>query len=547
MIDPRPAEPPSDGLDGPPHPRGRWERLLHFVLPDRPASWRDLPRRLWPTTRRILRLTVATVLAYLACLLVPNGATDLTGALTALLVVQATAFSTVRMAMVRVGAVLTGILVAIGVSTVVGLTWWSLFLAVFASLALAELFHLGEQSLETAISAMLILAVSNPELAGEQRIVLSLIGAAVGMAVNFAVPPKVPAAQAISAVRQVGIAGADGLRETAASLRVRPVLQGDVDHWLDRSRTVAAASAAAAEVVAEFEEGRRLNPWAPHETVLGPQLRTGLEALEDAQFAVRALWLIMRREAPVVGTPDDGYGDEVRAAFALVLEETARCLESFGWLIQAEAEGRVEEAETGLAAALERVRETRAILTDLFFVDARSETSLWLLRGSILTAVEHVLDRLDVAGRAQVRSTLAEEAVPPRLIDTILRREWLRTDPDATAEDPDDTGTNSCEGDPSDPAPAGVSPMLQALTDALGHGPARRPAAAEYASDGTSQPARPSAAERWRRVRQGAAPMAARAGEATRTGSSRVAESAKAMAARVRTAWSNRSGESRRQ
>ena len=57
---------------------------------------------------------------------VTPGTLDLTGPLTALLVVQATAFSTIKMGAVRVGAVLSGILVATLLSTWSGLTWWSL-------------------------------------------------------------------------------------------------------------------------------------------------------------------------------------------------------------------------------------------------------------------------------------------------------------------------------------------------------------------------------------------------------------------------------------
>ena len=73
---------------------------------------------------------MAAVLAYLFTLVLTDGAVDLTGALTALLVVQASAVSTLKMGVVRVGAVLSGVLIAILLSTWIGLTWWSLGLAV---------------------------------------------------------------------------------------------------------------------------------------------------------------------------------------------------------------------------------------------------------------------------------------------------------------------------------------------------------------------------------------------------------------------------------
>ena len=47
---------------------------------------------------------------------------------------------------------------------------------------LGTVLRLGEQALETPISAMLILGVSNHDVASETRIVNTLVGAAVGMA-----------------------------------------------------------------------------------------------------------------------------------------------------------------------------------------------------------------------------------------------------------------------------------------------------------------------------------------------------------------------------
>jgi uncharacterized membrane protein YgaE (UPF0421/DUF939 family) len=84
----------------------------------------------------VTRLTSAAVVAYLFTLVLTEGAIDLTGALTALLVVQATAYSTLKMGAVRVGAVLSGVLVATLLSTWVGLTWWSLGAALAAGLVL---------------------------------------------------------------------------------------------------------------------------------------------------------------------------------------------------------------------------------------------------------------------------------------------------------------------------------------------------------------------------------------------------------------------------
>src|SRR3712207_6219628 len=104
----------------------RWRRLAASAWPGHPTRWRDVPERLLPTFVTVGRLTLAAVVSYLISLRLTEGAIDLTGPLTALLVVQASAFSTIKMGAVRVGAVLSGVLVATLLSSVIGLTCCSL-------------------------------------------------------------------------------------------------------------------------------------------------------------------------------------------------------------------------------------------------------------------------------------------------------------------------------------------------------------------------------------------------------------------------------------
>ncbi len=93
----------------------------------------------------------------------------------------------------------------------------------------------------------------------------------------------------------------------------------------------------------------------------------------------------------------------------MVLHDVADSLRGFGNLVVAEAEGREEESERALDTNLEVLRETQAILTELIMVDARENPASWLLRGSILAAVEHVLDQLDLEDRARTRIAWKEE------------------------------------------------------------------------------------------------------------------------------------------
>src|SRR3954468_17442796 len=103
-------------------PRWSLRQLLWWVGPTMPPSWSEVPARLQPAAVQITRLTVAATVAYLVANALFPGILDLTAPLTALLVVQASTVGTLLMGVVRVGAVLTGVLVAVGVSASLGLS-----------------------------------------------------------------------------------------------------------------------------------------------------------------------------------------------------------------------------------------------------------------------------------------------------------------------------------------------------------------------------------------------------------------------------------------
>ena len=87
--------------------RSRRRELIWSIWPSFPISWSEVPARIRPAVSQITRLTAAAVIAYLVANAVSPGILDLTAPLTALLVVQASTVGTLRMGLVRVGAVLT--------------------------------------------------------------------------------------------------------------------------------------------------------------------------------------------------------------------------------------------------------------------------------------------------------------------------------------------------------------------------------------------------------------------------------------------------------
>jgi hypothetical protein len=390
--------------------RSRWERLSRLAWPGHPDHWREVPGRLKPTMLMVGRLTAAGIISYLLTLILTKGAIDLTGALTALLVVQASAYSTLKMGIIRVGAVLSGVVVATLLSTWIGLTWWSLGAAIAASLLLAKILRLGEQAIEVPISAMLILGVSNHDVAGEIRVLNTLIGAGVGVAFNLIYPPAMPIGQAAGSLLRVAEAAAEPLDAAGDAFVLGPVNKMQVQSWLDRVRSANRRVTNATETIALLRDSRRLNPRALGTADVAPVLGTGLDNLEHCLLAIRALFVVLLTEVPEVEEhTDDPYGEELRSAFAVVLHDVADCLRAFGGLVVAEAEGREQETEQALADSLDILRETEAILAELIMVDAADDTSAWLLRGSILAAVEQVLAQLNLEDRARIHRSWQQE------------------------------------------------------------------------------------------------------------------------------------------
>src|ERR1700735_1473434 len=146
-------------------------------------------RRAQPAAVYITRITLTAVFAYVIALQLPGGSVrSVLAPLTALLVVQATLFHTIRSAVQRVIGVTAGVLAAVAVSAYVPFSWWVLGLLIAGTLALGLMLRLHENTLEVPISAMWIFSVDS-HAAATSRITETLVGAAAGLAAGLLLRP----------------------------------------------------------------------------------------------------------------------------------------------------------------------------------------------------------------------------------------------------------------------------------------------------------------------------------------------------------------------
>ena len=368
-----------------------------------------------------LRLTGAAVAAYVVALVLLPGTVPVLAPLTALLVVEITLFDMLTSGMQRVISVMAGVILAVALSALVGLTWWSLGLLIAASIVIGQLLRLGVHALEVPISGMLVLAVNGSEVVAMSRIVETIIGALVGVGVNLLFPPRIRANKAATAVGDFADDIANLLRTAASEMRsgVDTTL---ADQWLDEARVLTRHVAKVDSALEQAERSRRLNPRALRHADSGPSLRAGLEALEHSAIAARSMFRTISDNVPdpalvtaggsviqVDQRPDVEEG--VRFAFAAVLSDLATAVGAFGDLVRAEADDDADDEERRTAAALQALDEARAKVIELRLADA-DEESIWALNYAVLQAVDRVIAELDVQEqarhRAQGRAAVAE-------------------------------------------------------------------------------------------------------------------------------------------
>src|SRR3984885_5603199 len=193
-------------------------------------------RRAQPAAVYITRMTLTAVFAYLLALQLPGGSVrSVLAPLTALLVVQATLFHTIRSAVQRVVGVTAGVLAAVGGSAYVPFSWYVLGLLIAGALGLGLILRLREVLLEVPISAMLIFSVDS-HAAASSRITETLVGAAAGLAAGLLFAPLrvQPAKEAVGELsRQM----ADLLGQMAAGLTQAPDPKRAME-WLERTRAL---------------------------------------------------------------------------------------------------------------------------------------------------------------------------------------------------------------------------------------------------------------------------------------------------------------------
>jgi hypothetical protein len=376
-----------------------------------------------------LRLTAAAVASYAVAHAIFPASNALLAPLTALLVVQLTPVSLLTSGGDRVLSVVAGVAVAVGFSSVFGISVWSLGLVIALSILVAQALRLGSNAMEVPISAMLVMGAGGAggaEMAAWQRMTETLVGAGVGVLSNLLFPPRVATDDAGSAIGRFTDDLA-GLLTTAAddlhgALESGGSLTERTSRWLGEVRRLTHDIPNVGSAVLRAEESRRLNLRALGTADVGPGLRHGLEALEHSAVSVRSMFRSLDDAGRDRESHPDAFSEDLQLiAVDLLLHELAAAVRAFGMLVSVEAHPAQEPPDAStVREGLDGLNEARARLTELLLIDRREDTTFAELNFGLLTTVERLLRELNLDER--IRHLQQRPSPAPRRIVTRPRR-----------------------------------------------------------------------------------------------------------------------------
>jgi hypothetical protein len=359
------------------------------------ARYRHDPMVVWT-----IRATAAAVLAYAVATQLSSEPAPLTAPLTALLVVQVTLYSTLTTGIRRVISVVAGVLIAVGFSAVVGLSWWSLGLIILAALTVGQFIRVGEFVNEVAISAMLVLGVTQLASQAWDRVLETLIGAGVGLLFNVLLAPPVwvdPAAESI-----VGLARRTrNLLLSIGEELDTPVPVEEAASRLHEARRLDQAVADVDVALRQAEDSLRLNPRISEGLLARLVLRTGLDTLEICVVVVRVLARSLTDLAKRREEDEPLFPAETALALQELLADVGAALVSYAVLVTTPISVNAEQAENRLTEELSSAWDRREPLAEMLLLSVQQHPYAWQLYGSLLAEIDRMLDEMDLEHRSQ--------------------------------------------------------------------------------------------------------------------------------------------------
>lgn len=352
-----------------------------------------------PLVNQALRGTAAATISYVVALKLTNNPLPLTAPLTALLVVQVTLYATIKTGVRRVNSVVAGVVIAIGFSTLLELSWWSLGLVIILSLSIGHFMRVDEFVPEVAISAMLVLGVAQAASNAWERVAETLIGAITGLTFNLIFAPPVWVESAGDSLQDLARRMRRLLLRLSDQLDVYTPVE-DAAARLDEARQLDHDITEVDSSLRQAEDSLRLNPRVREGRLHRVVLRTGLDTLEICAVVVR---VIARTLTDLAREREEQWLLDPRVSVAVrqLLGHVADALVSFAVLVTTHTSEESATAEERLRTELAAATATRDSVAQLLLELVQGNPEQWQLHGALLSEVNRILDELDMEHRSR--------------------------------------------------------------------------------------------------------------------------------------------------
>ncbi|MGK0716532.1 FUSC family protein [Leucobacter sp. W1153] len=220
---------------------------------------------------QILKAAAAAILTWFVCLWVFPEQLPIFGAIAALLSVQESVDQSLTRGIERVVGVLLGVSVALGAGALFGPQSWLFLAAIIVSMGLGWLLRMTNSSTnQIAISALLMIALGGLSLGyGFERLIETIIGAAIGISINALIVAPVRTTPVHLAIGNLTRHSAQALRRLSEALE-EPREREWIDRMMRDARRLQSERDEVHQLLRNARESLRLNPRGPrYRAILG--------------------------------------------------------------------------------------------------------------------------------------------------------------------------------------------------------------------------------------------------------------------------------------